>query len=534
MTRLSSSFLSIALVVATLASAATVGPVGDILVANASVTLDGTTRPAVLSGGQFPGTTIVGNKGDRFQLNVINNQFDSRMLQSTSIHWHGIFQNGTASYDGAAFITQCPIAHGNSFLYDFTVNQAGTFWYHSHLSTQYCDGLRGPMVVYDSQDPYLGQYDVDDESTVLTLADWYHTLAKQATGTPVRHIYFVSTVAPDSTLIQGLGRTPTTLTAPLGVLTVQQGLRYRIRLINIACSPNYVFQIDGHTNLTIIEADGITTMPYTVDQITIFAGQRYSFILNANQAVGNYWIRANPSAGTKGFAGGINSAILRYVGAADADPTSTQDVSTNAFVEADMRPLDSPGAPLAPVSSGDPAKSFNFVISVAGGKFAMNGVSFVPPTTPVLLQILSGAEDAQSLLPRRLCILSSQGQRHPGVDPGRWTGSFLSLTALKHPFHLHGHAFDVVRSAGSSVYNYVNPPRRDVVSVGNAGDNVTIRFVTNNDGPWFLHCHIDWHLEAGLAIVFAEDVPDWNSTIAHSPAWDDLCPAYNALGASDL
>lgn len=61
--------------------------------------------------------------------------------------------------------------------------------------------------------------------------------------------------------------------------------------------------------------------------------------------------------------------------------------------------------------------------------------------------------------------------------------------------HLHGHNFDVVRVAGSSTYNYVNPIRRDVVSVGNATDNVTLRFVTNNPGPWFLHCHIDWHLE---------------------------------------
>ena len=73
--------------------------------------------------------------------------------------------------------------------------------------------------------------------------------------------------------------------------------------------------------------------------------------------------------------------------------------------------------------------------------------------------------------------------------------------------HLHGHNFDVVRVAGSSKYNFKNPPRRDVVSIGAPSDNVTIRFVTNNPGPWFLHCHIDWHLEAGLAIVFAEDIP---------------------------
>lgn len=62
--------------------------------------------------------------------------------------------------------------------------------------------------------------------------------------------------------------------------------------------------------------------------------------------------------------------------------------------------------------------------------------------------------------------------------------------------HLHGHNFDVVRVAGSDVYNYKNPIRRDVVSIGGPADNVTFRFVTNNPGPWILHCHIDWHLSA--------------------------------------
>ena len=78
----------------------------------------------------------------------------------------------------------------------------------------------------------------------------------------------------------------------------------------------------------------------------------------------------------------------------------------------------------------------------------------------------------------------------------------------------------------------MNPFRRDTVSIGLAGDNVTIRFMvsplrifssssllsvchmssrtlqTDNPGPWYLHCHIDFHRVAGLAIVFAEDAPD--------------------------
>ena len=49
------------------------------------------------------------------------------------------------------------------------------------------------------------------------------------------------------------------------------------------------------------------------------------------------------------------------------------------------------------------------------------------------------------------------------------------------------HNFSVIRSAGNSTYNFVNPVRRDVVSIGESGDNVTIRFQTDNEGPWIMH-----------------------------------------------
>jgi iron transport multicopper oxidase len=97
-----------------------------------------------------------------------------KKLLTTSVqHWHGIFQNKTSWADGTAFVNQCPIATNNSFSYTFSSpGQAGTFWYHSHLATQYCDGLRGAMVIYDPNDPYKSMYDIDNENTVITLADW--------------------------------------------------------------------------------------------------------------------------------------------------------------------------------------------------------------------------------------------------------------------------------------------------------------------------------------------------------------------------
>nr|AAO38869.1 laccase [Rigidoporus microporus] len=497
---------------------AAIGPVADLHISNANISPDGFTRAAVLAGGSFPGPLITGNKGDNFQINVINDLTDADQLKTTTIHWHGFFQHGTNWADGPAFINQCPIASGNSFLYNFQVpDQAGTFWYHSHLSTQYCDGLRGAFVVYDPDDPHASLYDVDDESTVIALADWYHGLARLGPKFPTTN----------STLINGLGRYDFGPSSDLAVISVQAGKRYRFRLVSISCDSNYVFSIDEHT-FTVIEVDGVNHQPVDADSLQIFAGQRYSIVVNADKSEGgNYWIRASPTPGPQGFANGINSAILRYVGSDEVEPTTNQTTSTNPLVEANLVPLENPGAPGDPTPGGvDVPLNLAVAFDGTGLDFQVNGQTFIPPTVPVLLQILSGAQSATDLLPSgSVYVLPSNATVEISIPAGAVGGP--------HPIHLHGHTFDVVRSAGSSTYNYVNPPRRDVVSIGNAGDNVTIRFRTDNPGPWFLHCHIDWHLEAGFAVVFAEDIPNVASVNSPPQAWSDLCPIYDALDPSD-
>ncbi|KAH0582280.1 Acyl-coenzyme A oxidase 2 [Termitomyces sp. 'cryptogamus'] len=503
---------------------AAIGPRGNLYIINSDVAPDGFNRSAVLASSSSTGTDaspsgalITAKKGDRMRINVVNSLNDTTMLTSTSIHWHGFFQRRSAWADGPVGVTQCPILAGNSFLYEFDVgDQAGTFWYHSHLSTQYCDGLRGPIVVYDPFDPFRLLYDVDDENTVITLSDWYHTPAPSAGLVPT----------PDATLINGLGRTLNGDATPLAVINVIRRKRYRFRLVAISCDANFIFSIDGHT-MTIIEVDGVNHRPLMVDSIQIFAGQRYSVIVKADKPIGNYWIRAQPNVGDIDFDGGLNSAILRYRGAAIEEPTTSSDLS-NPLVETNLHPLRRPGAP-----GGNRTADVSHVLDIQFGsdrKFTVNGATFTTPTAPVLLQIMSGAQSATDLLPSGSVYVLPPNKVIELTIPGGAVGS-------PHPFHLHGHTFDVIRSAGSSVYNYANPVRRDVVSVGQAGDNVTIRFKTDNPGPWFLHwhvlLHIDWHLEIGLAIVFAEDVP----TIAKSrppPAWKDLCPLYNnAMGSNN-
>ncbi|KAJ7919626.1 laccase [Mycena leptocephala] len=472
---------------------AAIGPIGGLEISNKQISPDGFQRSAVLAGGTFPGPLIKANKGDNLKINVMDDLTDNTMLKSTSIHWHGIFQEKTNWADGPSFVTR-------------------TFWYHSHLSTQYCDGLRGPLVIYDPNDPQKYLYDVDDESTVLTLSDWYHYPSPQHPLVPIFN----------STLINGLGRYAGGPLSKLAVISVVHGKRYRFRLVSMSCDPNWIFSIDGH-QLTIIEVDGVSHKPLTVDSIQIFAAQRYSFILNANQKVDNYWVRAQPTlpGSNQGFVNGTNSAILRYANARIADPT-TNSTSTKPLVETDLHPLIRTRVPGLPHPGGaDVVLNLQITLNVTDFRFEINNVSFVPPTTPVLLQILSGAHSAQELLPKGSVYELPPNKvievSIPGGSPG-----------APHPFHLHGHNFYVIRSAGNSTYNFVDPVIRDVVSTGPATtDLTTFRFVTDNAGPWFLHCHIDWHLDIGLAIVFAENVPA--IAAEHPPAsWDQLCPIYDA------
>ncbi|KAI1790627.1 laccase [Ganoderma leucocontextum] len=492
--------------------AGAIGPTADLTISNAVISPDGFPRAAIVMNGVFPGPLITGNKGANFQINVVDDLTNATMLTATTVHWHGLFQKGTNWADGPSMVNQCPISMGNSFLYDFTATgQAGTFWYHSHLSTQYCDGLRGPLVVYDPDDPHASLYDVDDESTVITLTDWYHIAARLGPRFPP---------GADSVLINGLGRFTDGNSTELAVINVTQGKRYRFRLLSLSCDPNFMFSIDNH-NMTVIEADAVNHQALTVDEIQIFAGQRYSFVLTANQAVDNYWIRALPNIGTTSFAGGINSAILRYSGADDIEPTTTQTGGSNLLVESRLVPLTDLAAP-GTAKPGGVDYALNMAFSFNGTEFFINGTPFVSPSVPVLLQILSGTTNAADLLPKgSIYALPANASIELSFPI-----TAINAPGAPHPFHLHGHTFHVVRSAGQTDYNYVDPPQRDVVSTGTAGDNVTIRFTTNNPGPWFLHCHIDFHLEAGFAVVFAEDTPDVAATETPTAAWENLCPIY--------
>ncbi|KAJ3064087.1 hypothetical protein HDU99_004587 [Rhizoclosmatium hyalinum] len=256
---------------------------------------DGFAMDMMLANGQIDYPIVV-NRGDDVVVTVFNN-----LNVSTAIHWHGMFQKGTPWMDGAGMVTQCPIQPGDVYIYEFNVgDQVGTYWWHAHFKSQYINGLRGPFIIKDPRDPYLRQYDYD---LTVTLTDFFHNGSDYL----LNNIFYnanntnADEPVPESGLIGGVGRYDCSITQsknkncknnnPLKQYTVTPGKRYRIRLINTAAQAHYTFSIDGH-NLTVIEQDGVYTDPTVVNEISIHTAQRYSFILTANAAASNYWIRA--------------------------------------------------------------------------------------------------------------------------------------------------------------------------------------------------------------------------------------------------
>ncbi|KAI3604214.1 laccase 3 [Moniliophthora roreri] len=366
----------------------------------------------------------------------------------------------------------------------------------SSTTLTYCDGVRGAFVVYDPNDPFANLYDIDD-APELELPKHDSTLINGPVGFDFERLKTSLLTGPNNSWKDNDSPTP------LAVITVEQDKRYRMRVVNIACQPDYEFWIEDH-DMPVIEADGIKHQP-------VQAGQ-----LDVNQPVGKY-----RSSRLYLFRGNNLIALLTplprdscRVRAPDEESIDGDFEPQNELKESVLRPLENPGAPGQPFPGGVD-HAINLHCSTSSERFFINDVSFMNPPIDIL-QVLSGARTVGELLP--------PGSIYELPGPNKtieisFTGG--GIKGFEHPIHLHGiralHAFDVVRVAGSDVYNFENPVRRDTVNSGKGRDNVTIRFVTDNSGPWFLHCHIDWHLETGFAAVMAERTPGWHDVI-HPPA----------------
>ncbi|XP_038215385.1 laccase-2 isoform X1 [Zerene cesonia] len=274
------------------------------------VLADGVERGILSVNRMLPGPSIQVCENDKVVIDVENHMEGMEV----TIHWHGIWQRGSQYYDGVPFVTQCPIQQGNTFRYQWQGN-AGTHFWHAHTGLQKLDGLYGSIVVRQppSKDPNSHLYDYDLTTHVMLISDWLHEDA--AERYPGR-LAVNTGQDPENVLINGKGqfRDPNTgfmTNTPLEVFTITPGRRYRFRMINAfasVCPAQVTFE--GH-NLTVIATDGEPVQPVQVNTIISFSGERYDFVIEANNIPGAYWIQVR-GLGECGIKRAQQLGILRY------------------------------------------------------------------------------------------------------------------------------------------------------------------------------------------------------------------------------
>ncbi|KAL2871455.1 putative ferrooxidoreductase Fet3 [Aspergillus lucknowensis] len=466
-------------------------------------------RKVVGINGQWPLPVIEVDKGDRLVVNMYNGLGD----KSTSIHWHGMFQNGTNNMDGASMVTQCPVPPGASMTYNFTVEQNGTYWYHCHTDACYPDGYRQALIVRDE-----GAYfrDLYDEELTITMSDWYHELIEDIPFIRVENPTGAEPV-PDSFLFNDtLGSR----------IPVEAGKTYLMRLINIGAFVAQYFYIEDHS-FRIVEIDGVYVDAQETDMLYISVAQRYSILVTMkNSTDRNYPI---VTVADSVLLDAIPPSLqlnqtnwLEYNSSADHPQAAMKvDVASDLVPYDDMHLIPHDRMELLP----DPDMTIEVDVIMdnlanGAGYAFFNNISYTRPKVPTLYSVLTAGDLATTpqvygeytnpfILPHNSVV--------EVILNNRDTGS--------HPFHLHGHNVQLVSrtpSYGTHFYDFAdgdpvpynavdNPPsrfprfpaRRDTFVAPPQG-SVVIRFVADNPGVWLFHCHIDWHLSQGLAMSLIE------------------------------
>ncbi|KAH0026884.1 multicopper oxidase, partial [Aureobasidium melanogenum] len=473
---------------------------------------DGVFKDGILVNGQFPGPTIEANWGDMISVTVTNS-----LDEGTSLHWHGLLQKATPWFDGVPSIMQCPIAPGKSFTYVFQADLYGTSWYHSHFSAHYAGGAAGAMVIYG---PKNVDYDIDLGPVILS--DWYHedyytlveqTMSKASDKTPQP--------ASNNNLINGKMNFPcyenVNCTANAGVskFPFTSGKKHRLRLINMSAEAMQKFSIDGH-KMTVIANDFVPVEPYEVSVVTLGVGQRTDIIVEADGSpTDSVWMRSNIKhcSLTDGTVDEAVAAIYYENADNTTIPTSKSSVTTTqlSYCNNDDLSVTKPFFPITP--DPNPSTTEDLVIEYRTNEtdfnlWFVNNVSFRGDyNNPILLEAKLGNLD----FPEENHVMNFGSNKTVRLV----VYNYFSFGG--HPMHMHGHNIYVLAEGfgewDNTVTNPSNPQRRDTVWVQAAKDKDTPAYVVlqidqDNPGVWPFHCHIAWHVSAGLYVSILERPDD--------------------------
>ncbi|CAD0004961.1 multicopper oxidase family protein [Flavobacterium salmonis] len=534
----------------------------DLHVLDTIVNFSGKEKRAISVNGQIPMPTLTFTEGDIAEIYVHN----ELKKETTSMHWHGLFLPNKE--DGVPYLTQMPIEPGTTHKYTFPIIQNGTYWYHSHSGLQEQIGLYGLFIINKKKDDPTIRKGIDDLPTIpVILSEWtdlkpenvprmlhnandWFAIKKgttQSYAEAVKQGHFstkvtnewkrmnamdVSDVYYEKFLINGKNEQQFSDLKP--------GSKVRLRIANGGAS-SYFWLTYGGGKITVVASDGNDVEPVEVDRLIIAVSETYDVVVTIPEDHKSFAFLATAEDRT-------GSASL-FLGNGEKQPVhhlsklkyfegmkmmndmmkmngemndmgmnmSLNKMDMNAVMYPEISGEDENAKPVMDHSNHNmdgmkmesESTETSEIVTLNYGMLKSPLKTNFPKDTPVkeLRFTLSGNMNRyvwsldNKVVSETDKILIKKGEN---IRITLYNGSMM-----RHPMHLHGHDFRILNEHGD--YS----PLKNVIDIMPM-ETDTIEFQANADGDWFFHCHILYHMMAGMGRIFSYENSAPNPLIHHA------------------
>ena len=526
----------------------------DLHVRDTVVTYGGKSKHAIAVNGQIPMPTLEFTQGDRAEITVYNH-----LKESTALHWHGIFLPNKE--DGVPYLTQMPIAPGESYTYRFPIIQNGTHWYHSHAGLQEQIGMYGSFIIHKKEDDITFRKGIDDLPEVpIVLSEWtnlnpknvnrmlhaandWFAIEKGATqsyveaiasgnfGTKVTNEWKrmlamdVSDVYYDKILVNG--SIENTFENYKGQ-PLKGGDKVRLRISNGGASSYFWLRYAGG-KMTVVASDGNDVEPVEVDRLIIAVSETYDVVVTIPNDGVAYELLATTEDRTQSasyyIGNGIRQLIspmprlkyfegMKMMNGMMKMNGDLDDMGMNmSWNRMDMNVVMYPEITGEKDSHMDHSRmNHNMDMGSNTNKYNANALSdivtlnysMLKSPTPTSLDTAAPVKELRFTLTGNMnrYVWSMDNRVLTEADKIKVKkGEVLRITfynnsMMRHPMHLHGYDFRLLNGQGEYA------PLKNIIDIMPM-ETDTIEFAANAEGDWFFHCHILYHMMAGMNRVLS-------------------------------
>lgn len=476
------------------------------------VNYTGKKANAIAINGTIPAPTLEFTEGDTAEIYVHN-----LMHMETSIHWHGLILHNYQ--DGVPYLTTAPIKAHSTLVYSFPIVQNGTYWYHSHSMLQEQSGMYGAFIIHKKNEAGQKQYTVllsdwtnekpeQIERSLHYATDWY-AIKKGATQNYLQAIkekHFITKVSNEwkRMLAMDVSDVYYDLFTTNGkkqdaFMDIKGGDKVRLRIINGSSSTYFWLHYAGG-KIAVVANDGKDVEPVEVDRMIVGVSETYDVEVTI-PADGSYEFMATSEDRTR--------STSLWLGRGDqhaAQPLPRLKYFEGMNMMNDMMNTDGTMNDMG-MNMSLQQMDMNTVMypEIVDSNKAITALNYAMLRSPEKTTLPDG--------PVREMRFELTGNMNRYV----WTinnktvsetdkilirkGENIRITIynnsmMRHPMHLHGHFFRVLNGQGE--YS----PLKTVLDIMPM-ETDTIEFhAAEESGDWYFHCHILYHMMAGMGRIF--------------------------------